>query len=62
MLQGAVLPFSLLTDDDQVQVVMASAVALQAVDMDHVSKEVQFTPVEWTRWLELIKKKIEQTN
>ena len=46
MLQGAVLPLSLFTDDDQVQVVVASAVARKAVHMNHISKQVQFTPGE----------------
>ena len=45
--QGAVLPLSLFTDDDQVQVVVASAVARKAVHMNHISEEVQFTPGEW---------------
>lgn len=44
MLQGAVLPLRLLTNDDQVQVVVAGAVTRQAVHMNHVSKQVQFTP------------------
>lgn len=48
MLQGAVLPLGLLTNDDEVQVVMASAVAGQAVHMDHVSKEVQCAPGKTT--------------
>lgn len=48
MLQGAVLPLSLFADDDQVQVVVASAVAWQAVHMNHISKQVQFTPGEKT--------------
>lgn len=43
MLQGAVLPLSLFTDDDKVQVVVASAVSRQAVHMNHVSKQIQFT-------------------
>jgi len=45
--QGAVLALGLLADDDQVQIVVASAVARQAVHMDHISKQVQFTPGEW---------------
>lgn len=47
VLQGAVLPLGLFTNDDQVQVVVASAVARQAVHMNHISKQVQFTPGEW---------------
>lgn len=47
MLQGAVLALRLFPDDDQVQVVVASAVARQAVHMNHISKQVQFTPEEW---------------
>lgn len=46
VLQGAVLALSLLADDDEVQVVVASVVARQAVHMNHVSKQVQFTPGE----------------
>lgn len=46
MLQRAVLPLRLLPNDNQVQVVVASAVALQAVHVHHISKEVQFTPGE----------------
>lgn len=49
MLQRAVLPLSLFTDDDKVQIVVASAVARQTVHMNHISKQVQFTPGEWTR-------------
>lgn len=48
VLQGAVLPFGLFADDDQVQVVVASAVAWQAVHMNHIGKQVQFTPLEQT--------------
>lgn len=44
VLKGAVLPLGLFADDDQVQVVVASAVARQAVHMNHISKQVQFTP------------------
>lgn len=47
VLQGAVLPLGLFANDDQVQVVVASAVARQAVHMNHISKQVQFTPGEW---------------
>lgn len=46
MLQGAVLSFSLFADYDEVQVIVASAVARQAVHMNHIRKKVQFTPVE----------------
>lgn len=46
MFQRAVLPLCLLPNDNQVQVVVASAVALQAIYMHHISKEVQFTPEE----------------
>lgn len=48
MLQGAVLPLGLFADNDEVQVVVASAVAWQAVHMNHISKQVQFTPGEST--------------
>lgn len=40
MLQGAVLPFSLFTDYDQVQVIVASAVAWQTVHVNHICKKV----------------------
>lgn len=40
VLQGAVLPFSLFADNDEVQVVVASAVAGQAVHMNHICKKV----------------------
>lgn len=40
MLQGAVLPFSLFTDDDKVQVIVPSAVARQAVHMNHICEKV----------------------
>ena len=53
MLQGAVLPLGLFTDDDQVQVVVASAVAWQAVYMNHVGKQVQFTSGGMDRVVEL---------
>lgn len=46
MLQGAVLSFGLFTNYDEVQVIVASAVARQAVHMNHICKKVQFTPVE----------------
>jgi len=46
VLQGAVLALGLFADDDQVQVVVAGAVARQAVHMHHVSKQVQLTPGE----------------
>ena len=36
--QRAVLPLRLLTDDDQVQVVVARVVAWQAVHMHHVGE------------------------
>ncbi len=55
VLQGAVLSFGLFADDDQIQVVVASAVARQAVDVDHISKQVQFTPVKINRVVELQK-------
>ena len=48
MLQGAVLPLSLFADNDEVQVVVASAVAWQAVNMNHISKQVQFTSEDST--------------
>ena len=44
MLQGAVLPLRLLTDNNQVQVVVARVVAWQAVYMHNVGEQVQFTP------------------
>lgn len=44
MFQWAVLPLCLLPNDNQVQVVVASAVTLQAIYMHHIRKEVQFTP------------------
>lgn len=40
MLQGTVLSFSLFTDYDEVQIVVASAVAWQAVHMNHIRKKV----------------------
>lgn len=46
MFQRAVLSLSLFTDDDKVQIVVPSAVAWKAVHVDHISKQVQFTPVE----------------
>lgn len=46
MFQRAVLPLCLLPNDNQVQVVVASAVTLQAIYMHHIRKEVQFTPGE----------------
>lgn len=46
VLQRAVLSLSLLPNDDKVQIVVASAVAWQAVHMNHISKQVQFAPVE----------------
>lgn len=46
VLQGAVLPLSLLADDDEVQVVVACVVTRQAIHMNHVSKQVQFTSGE----------------
>lgn len=49
VLQRAVLSLSLLPNDDKVQIVVASAVAWQAVHMNHISKQVQFAPVEWIR-------------
>lgn len=47
VLQGTVLALRLFADDDQVQVVVACTVARQAVHMNHISKQVQFTPDEW---------------
>lgn len=61
VLQGAVFPLCLFADDDQVQVVVASAVARQAVDVNHVSKQVQFTPGEWTGRYGFLKKKKRNT-
>lgn len=46
MFQRTVLPLCLLPYDNQVQVVVASAVTLQAIYMHHICKEVQFTPGE----------------
>lgn len=40
VLQGAVLPFGLFPDNDEVQVVVACAVAGQTVHMNHICKEV----------------------
>lgn len=40
MLQGTVLSFSLFTDYDEVQIIVASAVAWQAVHMNHIRKKV----------------------
>lgn len=40
MLQGAVLSFCLFADYDEVQVIVAGAVARQAVDMNHIRKKV----------------------
>lgn len=40
MLQGAVLSFSLFADYDEIQVIVASAVARQAVHMNHIRKKV----------------------
>jgi hypothetical protein len=48
VLQRAVLSLSLLSDDDQVQVVVAGAVAGQAVHVHHVRKQVQPTPEQST--------------
>lgn len=56
MLQGAVLALCLFADDDQVQVVVASVVARQAVHMNHISKQVQFTPEDWEARYSYIKK------
>lgn len=56
MLQGAVLPLSLFTDDDKVQVVVASAVSWQAVHMNHVSKQIQFTSGESKGYNIILKK------
>lgn len=58
VLQRAVLALRLLTDDDQVQVVVAGAVARQAVYMNHISKQVQFAPGEWKRRQSYFYKKI----
>lgn len=46
VLQGAVLPLRLLADDNKVQVVVASVVTRQAIHMNHISKQVQFTSGE----------------
>lgn len=40
MLQGAVLSFSLFADYHEVQVIVASAVAWEAVYMNHIRKKV----------------------
>lgn len=46
VLQRAVLSLGLLSDNDQVQVVVAGAIARQAVHVNHIGKQVQSTPEE----------------
>lgn len=45
MLQRAIFSLCLLTDDDQIQVIVSGAVTWQAVYMNHIGKQVQLSPV-----------------